>query len=392
MQDPGLAAALDLGMREATRLGLAGAFEVVRKADRSVTLCRLSRGDELVMLGLGRSDGALGRTSALFEALERFTIRLAPADGRAAITALAQQPLPPEDVVRRIVRSHPDAVVDAWTYDGPDGQLRYPTIVTNPFLGTDEVRRGDSPFASAYLRYSSGVGTAAGATTEDAALHGLLELVEHDAIGLALLRMFVDGRTPPAVVPPASMPPEVRAAAVAMGAAATRPVRLVDITTDVGIPSFMAVLEISDGKLPIVGSAAVSSPVAAALKAIGEVEQMWVLHGESPDEGSSLAEWPVLERCRQLRFRWDDAEPADVDWTDPGRDAARGDLDRVMKRLESVGLTAYRRTLTSADAHIAVVSCLVPGLERFSLVRNGHPVVPTGRGRSVWDDAPGRRT
>lgn len=375
-----LSTALDLGMREADRLGLEASFEVVRRGSAAVTTCQLSQRGRHLMLGLGRGGGPFGRTSALFEALERLAVKRAGADGEHPVAVLAGQGvLPSADVVHRIAQSHPEAVLETWTYDGPRGHLHYPTLITNPFLATEEARRGND-FANKYLRYSSGLGTAAGTTFDQAVTHGLLELVEHDSLGLAFLSWFVGGR-PPSVVRRDALPAEVATVVAALETTANRRIRLVDITTDLGIASYLAVMDAAPGDIPIQGSAARCDPIDAAIKAVGEVEQMWSLHGRAPEADRSLARWPVLERCRRLDLPFDSHADHVPDWESP----TTSPLDSVTAALENAGLTAFTRVLSEPGSHVTAVSCLVPGLERFSMVRSGMPVVPTGRGRQIWE-------
>lgn len=320
--------------------------------------------------------------SALFEALERYAVLLARPDGRHSVDEIcAQDVLPLADVVHRVHMTHPTARLETWSYVGHgNSEVVYPTLITNPFLGTAEA--GGSACAEAYLRYSSGLGTAAGETPEGAILHGLLELIEHDAISLAYLGWFVDGSAPVRAVSPSAMPDDVAAAASAITNASGRPIHLIDITTDLGVPVFLAILEHPSGDIPVYGSAAGCSGREAAIRALGEVEQMWALLGHAPEIERSLERWPVLERCRRLdiaAIRREIVTPAFE------RQSKDDDLDAVTAALDNAGLRSFHRSLGDPASEIAVVSCLVPGLERFSLVRSGSPVVPTGRGRAIWE-------
>lgn len=138
--------------------------------------------------------------------------------------------------------------------------------------------------------------------------------------------------------------------------------------------------------MPIAGSAAAFTATAAALKAIGEVELVFVLDGRWT-EGEPLNRWPALERCRRLDVDWSLSRTGVPEW-----DAASPvDALRFLETcLRDKGYTPWHKVLSDDTAEIAVVSCLVPGLERFSLVRYGRPVVPTGRGRQHWAVRKGR--
>ena len=78
------------------------------------------------------------------------------------------------------------------------------------------------------IRYSSSLGIAAGSTAQEAHLHGLCELIEHDALSHALLRWFI-ARMPRANVVdvPGPVKPLRDLAAEAVGSQ----VLLFDVTT-----------------------------------------------------------------------------------------------------------------------------------------------------------------
>jgi ribosomal protein S12 methylthiotransferase accessory factor len=57
-------------------------------------------------------------------------------------------------------------------------------------------------------------------------------------------------------------------------------------------------------------------------------------------------------------------------------------LDTVTGLLGRHGIHPYACELAPPGSLISVISTIAPGLERFSLVRMGLPVIPTGRG---WD-------
>jgi ribosomal protein S12 methylthiotransferase accessory factor len=129
-----------------------------------------------------------------------------------------------------------------------------------------------------------------------------------------------------------------------------------------------------------------ASPVAhyAARCAIEELMQV---ASEPPgDPGAGLAAWPVLQQCARLpvsQLLADQVTEVDFDQGhSPG--TVDASLRAVVARLEYHGLPYYSRELTPADAHICVVATLVPGLERFSLVRLGVPVLPVGRGWALF--------
>jgi ribosomal protein S12 methylthiotransferase accessory factor len=69
---------------------------------------------------------------------------------------------------------------------------------------------------------------------------------------------------------------------------------------------------------------------------------------------------------------------------DPGDGSPAAGLDHIGRRLAACGLTYHVAEVAPAGSLIAVTTTVAPGLERFSLVRHGAPVLPTGRGWHLW--------
>ncbi|HEV7713027.1 MAG TPA: hypothetical protein VGP16_32840, partial [Asanoa sp.] len=97
-----------------------------------------------------------------------------------------------------------------------------------------------------------------------------------------------------------------------------------------------------------------------------------------------LAAWPVLRRCAsmpldEMRSR---AVPLRADAVGDG--SPRWGLGEVRQALAARGVDYHVCEVAPVDSLVAVATTIAPGLERFSLVRHGIPVVPTGRGWHLW--------
>jgi len=115
-------------------------------------------------------------------------------------------------------------------------------------------------------------GVASGLSREDALLAAVLELVERDAFMLAWFR----GQPVPAVEPAAFGDPvldTVHRRCERTGVT----LRLRELTSDIEVPTYLAIAQSSEGALPAlgVGAAARLSPVAAARKAALEATHTW---------------------------------------------------------------------------------------------------------------------
>jgi len=69
---------------------------------------------------------------------------------------------------------------------------------------------------------------------------------------------------------------------------------------------------------------------------------------------------------------------------DAGDGTAGDGLARAGRLLGDRGVDYHVCELAPAGSLIAVATTIAPGLERFSLVRHGVPVIPTGRGHHLW--------
>jgi ribosomal protein S12 methylthiotransferase accessory factor len=389
---------------EIERLGLVARVTVVGDQRSPTMRVALFRDGARVAVGAGKGAGAQdagaqGAASAHFEALERYLMsardnRRWSADATALMpaSAVAGQPaLEPDLVVQRWAAEFPDAVAACASYDGPTGTVRYPTFLTDPRYYRWPAA-GDSvlPYRG-LLRYSSSLGTAAGMDVTEAVYHGLCELIEHDGLGQALLRWYVAGVPGVDAVAVADLPDRLRALHADAVRAAGGPVHLLDLTTDLGVPVYVAVSPAARTRL---GAGASVWATDAAERALGELIQVCALATPGEVAGQRLAAWPALRRCALMPL--DDLLSGPVRRV-PLRPDAGGDgspesgLDLVRTALTGRGVGYHVCEVAPAGSLIAVATTIAPGLERFSLVQHGVPVLPTGRGQHLWP-SPDRAT
>ena len=169
--------------------------------------------------------------------------------------------------------------------------VRIPLFLVFPHYVLFDRVDGDDFDYSVVQRFASNSGTAIGATFEEAAIHALNEIVERDAWSLFLLSHFMDAqRRIGRVIDPGTVPEALkRLLDVARRRASGRKVLLVDITSDIGIPTFVATVE---GILPgesvyPYGFGTSSYPFYAAYRAVTELVQMIDLRGQSEEAASA---------------------------------------------------------------------------------------------------------
>ena len=233
---------------------------------------------------------------------------------------------------------------------GRDGRVRF--VAAACCLMWYEFRPGEREFARADT-----IGCASGTTFDDALTRALLEWIERDAMAIwwdnALRRPGVRlGSFESAELD------DVVNGLRAIG----RELFLLDCTTDLGIPAYMAVAPRLDGSEPLVGGAADTSPRRAAYRAASEVGQVWHDANRTASLSSPLAAWLLRETTSTQPFLapaiLTDA-PAECE--PPGQPAWMS----IVRRLEAVGLSAYAVDQSRPDVSLRTVRAVVPGLRHI---------------------------
>ncbi|MBY0318272.1 MAG: YcaO-like family protein [Reyranella sp.] len=208
-------------------------------------------------------------------------------------------------------------------------------------------------------------GTGAGLGPLDAALHGLLELVERDAVAL-----WWRGGRPAHVISNASgnaMLEHLR------GGPTHRRAWLLDVTSDVGVPVVVAASCNDDGFGLCCGFAARPTQAKAAEAAVREMAQMELAHHLSEVKRQTQGEACLseLDRRHIERFRSIDVKTTRAlhPVAPPRRlqdlPEAEGlvTLRMIRQGLESVGLSPCVLNLTRSEIGVPAVRVLCPGLE-----------------------------
>ncbi|WP_380283231.1 YcaO-like family protein [Kitasatospora purpeofusca] len=382
-------------------LGLEADLAPVLDGDPGTWRCVLLRGGVPLRtgLGLGKGSRAEARAGALFEALEH---QLSGVEGLAASEIrlasahrVAGGPLG-RDVAAALLAQAPDRPLGCLPYRSLDGgpDVDVPLFLSMPeYLRAEgeDLRRqaGDTYDYRSVGRYSVNNGWAAGVDPVEAAVHAINELIERDALSMLLIGSFLcEPARRIGVVDPATLPPGPAALLGFAGARTGRPVHLIDMTTDLGVPAYAAHQSAPPGQpARICGWGASLSREYAISRAVSELVQLHSTMGLReqyahllPEQRDDTGPYPGLRACYLSDFSAALAtaevrpfEPTAVPAT-PG-----GHLDQLLALLADHGFAVYRR-----DHHVtpdlAVVNVLVPGLERFMLVTDGQVVVPGERG------------
>jgi YcaO-like protein with predicted kinase domain len=304
------------------------------------------------------------QVSAAMEALERAVAGNPPIDKRVTSwTALI-------DAGGRAERLH------SLTGIGQDDI--HPDELIEWVAGVDLMRGGTTyvPFAAIRLDrtkderfWQSSDGLASGNTLDEATLHGLLERIERDAYALWQVQSRL-GRDASCIAA-ASFADPVVADLESRIAAAGLKLALFDMTSDIGIPCYSALLGPSDirtmrqPRYPDVthGSGAHPNPVRAAIRAITEAAQsrLTFISGARDDIHPSRFAQPLPVETRQCFAIDPTLKPVPAA---PNLSGAAAHLAHTLDCLRRAGIdTVVAVSMAGKEMPFFVVKTLVPQLE-----------------------------
>ncbi|QFY63479.1 hypothetical protein FZ934_24830 (plasmid) [Rhizobium grahamii] len=349
-----------------TRVGLLTALDLL---DIPVAFATRPNSHTLsVFQGKGIDEEA-AMTSAAMEAVETRVAEMRPDNMiMASVEGLRAEKAPMIDLdsVARCVPSDIGTDPIAWC-EGFDILSNRQVFVPWSLVGLDH--RGIRP--SGFEQSSDGL--ASGNRPAEAVLHGLCELVERDAWALMQLRPY--DQLKGARVDPGSLGDPVVDIIVDRIKRAGMQLLVLDMTTDIGVPSFLAVIipgnlgERVDARWTHVcgGCGCHPDPVRAILRAITEAAQsrLTAIAGSrddfSPriyqrlDENGPMQQ--LIELCDEQPRAW-------VSSMEPAKRSIQQTISHIAERLASKGITQLVAVpIDHPRLPVSVVRVIVPGLE-----------------------------
>ncbi|MDM8084782.1 TOMM precursor leader peptide-binding protein [Cellulomonas cellasea] len=330
----------------------------VRTADGWTTLTALGRGADALQAGAAALGEAIERCSMSWhgdEPLRRGTLRELGEDGLdpAEWLLFADGQADHHGAVPR--RLGPDEEVDlAPLRSLATGRVRWAPASALLFghPGPGDIGAPDSN------------GCAAAATWPEAVLHGLLELVERDAVSLW---WYPRSRRP--ALDPAVLDPALRAETDARLRAAGREWWLLDLAHDLGVPVVAAVSRraASAHEAIVFGFGAGLDQAGAARRALGELDQMLLLGPDTdapgaPPEAHAFWAEARLDTHAYLRPHAD-AQPCPVQ-VSPSADAA-ADVRALVALLGAHHIEVLVHDATRPETGIPVARVVAPGLRHL---------------------------
>ena len=232
------------------------------------------------------------------------------------------------------------------------------------------------PQADQRLCWADSNGCAAGNNLEEAILQGFLELVERD--GVALWWYNLAGRP---AVDWASFEEPYAHRLEAFYRSLGRELWVLDVTTDLKIPTFAAVSR----RIPPRGESAAQEiflgfgahfdPATALMRALTEMNQFLpAVLGQDEQSGQPILDDPPLKqwlsqaRLESLPYLKPDSRQATLsrsDYSCQASDDLHQDVLECVQRAESLGMETLVLDQTRADVGLSVVRVTVPGLRHF---------------------------
>lgn len=268
----------------------------------------------------------------------------------------------------------------------------YPSFLLNPYFHPNLPKELSDIRKYRLSRYSTNSGTAAGTSFSEALLHGVLEVVERDAIGLLFLGgVFKQKPQPIRKLNKPTLPDETQNLLNEIERETGGKTSLIDITTDLKVPATLAHICVERGKFKgnYFGSGASLSAEYSFERAALEALQTFHIYSfgmvkRPPVWTLDKDNIPLLFRCHleagiffpranYTKVNFDKTPVSDLCKSD-----VSGQLKGLTKMLDHLGYPVFYKTLS--DGPIWVVRCEVLGLEKFHLVSHGIPVLPNARG------------
>lgn len=379
-----------------------------RGHDPTAWACRLLTRDgdmPAAALGMGKGQREEARVGALFEALEHYLTGPALFDPTAVelveAAEIAAGPLRHEACMTPLART-PSERVACRRYRSLEGGrgTPVPLFLSAPWYVETHAaplreRAGDVCDYAHLMRYSCNSGSAVGVTEDEALLHALNETIERDALSLLLVRAFLGTADfCPTVIDSATLPVELERVHAATEQLIGSRVYLLDIASDVGVPTMLAYSAPAFRGPHRRGVGTSLSPAYAAWRALTELLQSTL--GETlpwsdasrRGEPAGLAGYPELYACGRFdltgHLRGARTVPFPSARGAPGH--PRRQLRELCALLAARGYTPYRRTVAAVAGEITAVHVVVPGLERFMLITDGNLVLPGLRGWAAAGD------
>lgn len=360
--------------------------------DPTVWHCRLAEGRRELPSwrghGKGRTEAA--RVGSMYEALEHYLTQRH--SGQVVLLSCAEvavSALAGEAYAGLLAQQCEESIAcRVYTRMSGQGTLAVPLFLSYAFWAEEQAaalrtQLGDTTDYRSLARYASNSGSAIGGSPAEAAVHAINEAIERDAMSLFLIRFVLTATSrTPAFLDPATLPPELRTLFHQVQARIGREVWLIDMTTDLGVPSTLAYAPGPRGHF-LRGYGTSLSRHYSIHRALTELVEVQLTDHTAANRRNSiglLADSPGLQACAELDLRALAAAAPRVPYVDTTAPSSPSEhVSKLLARLAARGFTAYLNEMHRLSNGVTAVHVHIPGLERFHMIVDGPSAVVPGR-------------
>lgn len=375
----------------------------------AIVLANLTGSGRVVAAGCGKGIGAQATASAMFEAFEHLAAgpdahyvvsESEPKSTEDACSRPSRLPaaaipgdLAHRDAVLGMIRLWPQAISFTPMFECTPEHLTSPNRQLPTYFPTcllSATHRPANKAENVGVVYRSSNGIASGMSADEALLHAVNELIERDAFGSFLLASgqgHTHGR--PADTPHGSLLSALRRA-IEHNYMTTVELRVLEAVTGNVVLALSSSFD--DRGARILGAGASANLTYAAERSLLELAQELAVEAHGVEMGdhapslNRLDNYPTLKAAAMLQHvAGPNNVPVQIDGDSLSMPVApRHQLRRIIDRLANSGFRVFARPIVvGVDGHTPQVwQAVIPGMERFHLVRWGIPVEPTGRLRN----------
>lgn len=384
---------ISLAKKELERLGISYQLSFWGNNNVKTYQCKLYKDNKLVAIGNGKGRSAQSEASALFESLEHYYTET-ESDVESKIINV---PTSYFQSVDKLIEDKPIELlvemnkedVSCLKYVSLDNhkEIFYPVFLTKPNQDTFLISQSDSH--SGLRKYSTNSGTAIGTCLEESLIHAVNEIIERDAFSIFLLKTYFNRNKPSIeMVRLESVCATHKKLVNQIECITGSSIVILNLTSDLEIPVFGVALISDKYPIQILGFGASLSTDYALERALLETLQLFHLYDEELIREDNL----ILESLRRSKKYYECAR-CDISLLLKEnrfffKDFSKSDyphnlndyLLALRKKLKNLGFDFYYRLLSPQESQIVCVQAIIPGLEKFNVVRSACTVLPSKRG------------
>lgn len=382
-------------------------FTLNYEGDLSKTyFCKFEDLDGVKSTGMGKGYGKQSIASALSEAIEHYYYEndTSPSINLEIPSCHSEAWFARGSPNFKAIVGDKKISIDHYTYCNvrDESKLYYPAFLGNPSYRPTTIDEKNTLEKYSLIRYSCNTGTASGMTYHEALLHGILECIERDSIGMSLINNIIKKEPDPIkVFDRETLPEDILGKISEIEGELSCEIKIYNITTDLLVPTVLTSLTKDDGGV-FFGSGSSLYLDYAVERSL--MESVQCVHGQirhgfhypKPTSIIPLNDLPKYTKCFMDRgyFVYKDKEimesyscllKANADRFDRTL-SVEGQVDLLCRMLhKNSDVEVFARDVYRSDKKNSpfVVQALLPSLERFYLVASGLYVLPSARGESA---------